>query len=55
MLDKTNYRGKTVIAAGTGISLALGGVFYAWGAFNGKIKRSIETAAPEPLTGPLIF
>jgi len=42
MAEKTVNRGKTVVAAGTGINLALG-VLYTWSIFKGAIKQSIET------------
>ena len=42
MAEKTVDRGKTVVAAGTGINLALG-VLYTWSIFKGAIKQSIET------------
>lgn len=41
MAQKIANRGKIVIAAGTGINLALG-VLYTWSIFKGAIKQSIE-------------
>ena len=42
MTVKTTDRGKSVVAAGVGINLALG-VLYTWSIFKGAIKQSIET------------
>lgn len=39
-------RGKTVIAAGTGINLALG-VLYTWSIFKGAIKQSIDAGCAD--------
>ncbi len=42
MTDHVVNRGKRVVAAGTGINLALG-VLYTWSIFKGAIKESIES------------
>ena len=46
MSDRTIDRGPVVVAAGTGINLALG-VLYTWSIFKGAIKSSIETGGPD--------
>ena len=46
MTQKVVDRGFSVIAAGTGINLALG-VLYAWSIFKAAIKQSMETGGPD--------
>jgi nitrate/nitrite transporter NarK len=46
MQDATANRGPLVVAAGTGINLALG-VLYSWSIFKGAIRESIEAGGPD--------
>lgn len=49
MSREIKNRGKIVVAAGTGINLALG-VLYTWSIFKGAIKQSIETGGAGAFT-----
>ncbi len=44
-MNRTDNQGKMVVAAGTGINLALG-VLYTWSIFKNSIRQSIESGGP---------